>query len=264
MSNLSLIVRTTLQIYADALRESTKALGKNLWIIGLVPAYTLLLQLVGGLAMNLGFAGGFLMFLATAACASSFLTVVGEAVSHGHIRFTEIGQTFGRFFSRLITVFFMFWIVRLLLGMIVSANPNMLWLMIAVNTGIFIAFNPIPELIYQGTNDGMALLEDALQFTRDNLVEWLVPVAIMMTPFFLIDIRVGFRVMAELDIQNALQLVLGASAAWLPLDGPLLSIVATALASALLVWAMLFRGFLFRALAHSGRRQRIFASRARS
>ncbi len=263
MSDFNLLFRATLQLYADALRQSTKALGSHIWIVGLVPAYTLLLQLVGGIAMSLGFAGGFLMFLVVAACASSFLTIVGEAVSHGRVRFDEIGQTFGRFFSRLITVFFMFWIVRLLLGMIVSTNPNMLWLMIAVNTAIFLVFNPIPELIYQGMSDGMAILEDALQFTRDNLIEWLAPLALILAPFFLIDIQVGFLVMAKLDTQNGLDLVIGAVAAWLPLTGIAQTVVATTLASVLIVWVMLFRGFLFRALSGSGRRQRIFASRTR-
>lgn len=264
MSDLNLLVRATLQIYADALRQGTAALFRHIWIVGLVPAYTLLLQLVTGLAMNLGFAGGFLVFLAVAACASSFLTVIGEAVAHGRVRFEEIGQTFGQYFSRLITVFFMFWIVKLLLGMIVSTNPNMLWLMIFVNTAIFIVFNPIPELIYQGRSDGMAILEDAVQFTRDNLLEWLAPLAILLLPFFLIDTQIGFLVMARLGIQNGLDLVIGAVGAWLPFSGATQTIVATALASILIVWVMLFRGFLFKALNESGRRQRVFASRARS
>ena len=34
-------------------------------------------------------------------------------------------------------------------------------------------------------------------------------------------------------------------------------------ASVLLSWIMLFRGFLFRSLANSGRRQRIFVARTR-
>lgn len=263
MSDLNLLVRATLQIYADALRKGTAALFRHIWIVGLVPAYTLLLQLVGGLAMNLGFAGGFLVFLAIAACASSFLTVIGEAVAHGRVRFEELGQTFGQFFSRLITVFFMFWIVKLLLGMIVSTNPNMMWLVIFVNTAIFIVFNPIPELIYQGRSDGMALLEDAVQFTRDNLIEWWIPMAIVLAPFFLIDTQVGFLVMAKLGVQNGLELVIGLVAPWIPLSGTALTLVATTLASILIVWVMLFRGFLFRALHESGRRQRVFSSRAR-
>ena len=263
MSDLNVLVRATLGLYVDALKQGTSALVRHIWIVGLVPAYTLALGLISSLAAGLGFARGFVVFLAVAACASSFLSIINEAVAHQRVRFEELSQTFGRYFSRIITVFFLFWIVRLLLGMIVSQNPNLLWLLIAVNTGIFIVFNPIPELIYQGSNDGMALLEEAIQFTRDNLVEWLVPVAIMLAPFFLIDTQVGFLVMARLDIQNGLDLVIGVMTMWLPFSGVVQNLLATALASLLIVWIMLFRGFLFRSLAGSGRRQRLFASRSR-
>ena len=54
----------------------------------------------------------------------------------------------------------------------------MMWLAVAVNTGIFVVFNPVPELIYQGSATASALLEDAVQFIRDNTIEWLVPLAI--------------------------------------------------------------------------------------
>ncbi len=263
MSDASRLVRATLELYGDALRQSTTALGRHIWIIGLVPAYTLGLQFVTGLAAPLGFAGGFVIFFAMAACVSSFLTLLGEAVGHGRVRLEELGSSFGRYLSRVITVFFLFWIVRLLLQMTVSQNPDLLWLLIAVNSGIFIVFNPVPELIYQGHQDGVALLQDAVQFTRDNLLEWLVPLAFLMAPFFLIDLQVGFLVMARLDIHNGLELVQSALATWLPFSGTARNLVATVIASVVIVWAMLFRGFLFKSLARSGRRQRIFASRAR-
>jgi len=263
MSDLDVLVRATLGLYADALKRSTSALVRHIWIVGLVPTYTLALGLITSLASRLGFAGGFLVFLAVAACASSFLAIIGEAVAHQQVRWTDLGQTFGRYFNRVITVFFLFWIVRLLLGMIVAQNPTLLWLRVAVNAGIFLVFNPIPELIYQGTSDGMALLEEAVQFSRDNLLEWLVPVAVMVAPFFLIDTQVGFLVMARVNLQNALDLMIGVVATWLPLSGRMQDLLATAVASVLLVWIMLFRGFLFRSLAGSGRRQRLFVSRAR-
>lgn len=263
MTDGALLVRATLALYADALRQSTYALGRHIWIVGLVPAYTLGLGVVTGLGQQLGFLGGFLVFLAVAACASSFLAVISEAIANQRFRIENLGQTFGRFFSRVVTVFFVFWIIQLLLAMIVTENPNLLWLLIAVNAGIFLVFNPVPELIYQGTTDGMALLNDAVQFMRDNLVEWLVPLAILLAPFFLIDPRLGFVAMARIDVTNGLEVVIGVVHEWIPLDEPAGTLVATTIASFLIVWAMLFRGYLFRALARSGRRQRIFDARVR-
>lgn len=263
MTDSTLLIRATLALYADALRQSTHALGRHVWIIGLVPAYTLGLQFVTVVAQSLGFLGGFLVFLAVAACASSFLAVISEAIANQRLRLENLSQTFGRFFSRVVQVFFVFWIIQLLLAMIVTENPNLLWLLIAVNAGIFLVFNPVPELIYQGTSDGLALLNDAVQFMRDNLLEWLVPLAVLLAPFFLIDARLGFVAMARIDVTNGLDVVIGVVREWIPLDEPLGTLVATTISSVLIVWAMLFRGYLFRALSRSGRRQRIFDARVR-
>ena len=228
-----------------------------------MPAYTLAIQFVSALAAPLGFAGGFVVFLAIVASASSFLAVIADVVGSGRVRFREIGASFGGYFGRLVSVFFLFWILGLVLSMAVAPNPGLLWLQIAINVGCFVVFNAVPELIYQGRNDGMALLQDAIEFTRDNLVEWFVPVALMLLPFFLIDTQTGFLVMARLDVRNALDLMMGAVAGWLPLSGMPQVLVAVLLASTLLAWIMLFRGFLFRSLSGSNRRQRLFALRAR-
>lgn len=262
MSDTLRLVRATGEMYREALFQSSRALLRNIWIIGVIPAYSIGLHLVATFSANLGFAGGFLNFLAIAACASSMLTLLEELVARQRIGFEGLAQTFSRYFSRVITVFFIFWIVRLLLGMIVSQNPQLAWVAIAVNTGIFLVFNAIPEVIYQGNSDGMALLEETFQFVRDNLIEWFLPLAIMLAPFFLISTEVGVLAMANFGVPNGLDLVVMIGSAWLPVPEAAMPIVATALGSLFLAWAMIFRGFLFRSLARSGRRQRIFASRA--
>lgn len=263
MGDLASLVSATLALYGRAGRDASRGLLRHPWIIGLVPAYTLAIQFVSSLAAPLGFAGGFVVFLAIVASASSFLAVIADVVGSGRVRFQEIGASFGGYFGRLVSVFFLFWILGLVLSMAVAPNPGLLWLQIAINVGCFVVFNAVPELIYQGRNDGMALLQDAIEFTRDNLVEWFVPVALMLLPFFLIDTQTGFLVMARLDVRNALDLMMGAVAGWLPLSGMAQVLVAVLLASTLLAWIMLFRGFLFRSLSGSNRRQRLFALRAR-
>lgn len=264
MSDLGTLFRATLQIYAEALRDSSRSLVAHFWIIGLVPAYTILLGLAAGLTMRLGFAGGLLQYLAMAACLGSLLTVIGEAIAHQRVRFDGLAQTFGRYFGRVISVFFVFWIVDLMLSLFAQADPGLAWLVIFVKTAIFVIFNAVPELIYQGHNDGTALLSDAYQFIRSNTVEWLLPTFLVMSPFFLIDLRTGFLAMARLSPTNALDFMVGALGAFLPLSGQAASLAALLLASVLLTWILLFRGFLFKALNRGGRRQRIFAARMRA
>lgn len=263
MNQFPVLVRATLILYQRALAESFQLTIRHLWIALLVPVYTVFLGLAQAAVAPLGFVGGFLIYLAVAACVSSFLTVIGEAVAHQRVRTAGLGQTFGRYLWTIVSIVFIFFIIRLLLQMILSANPQMMWLAIAVNVGIFLLFNAVPELIYQGSRDGLGLLEDAVQFLRDNTLEWLVPLAVMLLPFFALSTATGLRAMAILEPTTALFLVIAAIREWLPGSGELQHLLATALASIALVWIMLFRGLLFRSLWRSGRRQRIFEARIR-
>jgi hypothetical protein len=263
VSQLVVLVRATLGLYHRALVDSFVLMVRHAWIVLLVPLYTILLGLAEAAAAPLGFLGGFLIYLAVAACLSSFLTVIGETVAHQRVRAAGLGQTFGRYLGSIVTIVFIFWIIHLLLALIVSENPAMMWLAVAVNTGIFVVFNAVPELIYQGQRDGLALLEDAVQFLRDNTIEWLLPVAVMLAPLFAADMKAGFVAMANLGASNALFWTIAAIDEWLPGNGEFQRLLATALASVAIVWIMLFRGLLFRSLWRSGRRQRVFEARMR-
>jgi hypothetical protein len=207
--------------------------------------------------------GGFLVFLAAAACISSFLSVLAEAVAHERIRFGELGQTFGRYLSSIAGVLFLFWIIELLLTLITQQNPSLGWLAIVVNLGLFFLCNPLPELIYQGSRDGIGLVDEAVQFIRANAVEWLVPIVLLFVPLFALGAREAVLAMAHVGATNALGVIDLALRAWLPPLGAVGQALLLAVASMILCWIMLFRGFLFRSLAQSGRRQRIFGARMR-
>ena len=264
MNRFQILLKATLQMYADAISESSKSLVAHFWVVGLIPGYTMLLGLVGTLSMSLGFLGGILQYLAMAALLSSFLSILEEAVAHQRVHFSGLGTTFGRYFNSLISVLFVFWILDLVLGMVGQNSPNSLWLILFVKTAIFIVFNPVPELIYQGQRDGMGLLEDAYRFTLANTLEWLLPMFLILAPIFAIETRIGLAVMSQLSPTNALTMLNTIVMQWLPASGPWVAILSTLLASTLLTWVMLFRGFLFRSLNRGGRRQRIFMSRMQS
>lgn len=263
MRDTLLLFRATLQLYREALRAGTLALKRNPWIVLLVPVYTIALRVAAGLASGLGIAGGLLLGLALAAIASSFLTVIEQAVRHERLQIGELGATFGRYLSSVVSVLFIFWIIQWLLGAIVAQNPNLGWLPIAVNLGIFIFVNPLPELIYQGQREGLALIDEAIQFIRENAVEWLVPMAVVLSPLLALGPRTGIIAIAALGPMNALALTSAALENLVGSMGGLGPLVALLLAGAAIPWIMLFRGFLFRALHRSSRRQRLFDARMR-
>ncbi len=263
MNDTSLLLRATLALYRDVARDAARALAHNVWIVALPPLYTVVLAFVQRLAGPLGIVGGFVIFLATAACVSSVLSVLSEAIAHERIRVDELGAGFGRYVSSIAGVLFLFWVIELLLTLIVEQNPAMAWLGMVVNLGLFLLCNPLPELVYQGQRDGIGLVDEAVQFMRDNAVEWLVPIVILFVPIFAIGLREGLTLMAQFGATNALGIVHLALRAWVPAMGEVGQFLLLIAASVVLSWIMLFRGFLFRSLASSGRRQRIFVARTR-
>ena len=263
MNEPTLLVRATVALYRDAARDAARALARNLWMAALPPVYSLVLGIVQQIAMPLGMVGGFLIFLAAAACVSSFLSIVAEAIAHERIRPGDLGQTFGRYVSSIVGVMFIFWIIELLLTLITQQNPGLGWLAIVINLGLFLLCNPLPELIYQGTRDGIALVDDAVQFMRENAVEWLVPMGVLFLPLFAIGVRKALLAMAQVGATNALGVIDFTLRAWLPPLGDGAQLLLLAVESLILCWIMLFRGFLFRSLAQSGRRQRVFGARMR-
>jgi len=268
MSDAAILIRATCALYVAALRDSLRTLARNPWVALLVPAYTMLLHLAAMVAAPLGIAGGFLLGFVLAGCASSFLAVLEQAIGHERVDPSALGGSFGRYLWSVVSVLFIFWIIQFLLTAIVQVNPGLRWLAIAVNAFIFVVCNPIPELIYQSPRDGMQLVDEAINFTRENVLEWLIPVAVVLSPVFLLDAGTGYHMMASIGPTNALGYMMAALESWLPgawlpgigAAGPLLVAV---LASVGVAWVMLFRGFLFRALYRSGRRQRIFDARMR-
>ena len=263
MNESTLLVRATLALYRDAMRDAARALGRNLWIVALPPAFWLVLRVVQQIAGPLGMVGGFVVFLVIAACVSSYLSVVAEAVAHERIRPEELAQTFGRYLSSVAGVMFIFYVIEFLLSLITAQNPGLGWLALVINLALFLVCNPLPELIYQGARDGIALVDDAVQFMRENAIEWLVPMGILLLPVFAIGVPTALMALSRIGATSVLEFIFFTLSVWLPPLGVAGQLVLFAVASLILCWIMLFRGFLFRTLAQSGRRQRIFGARMR-
>jgi len=263
VNDLRLLVRATLHLYRDAALDASRALGRNAWVIVLLPAFSVLVGLLARIAGGFGMAGGLLVYLAVAVATSAFLSVLEGAVGKERVQPSELAEGFGRYLGSVVGLFFVFWVIQFLLTMITHQNPGLLWLALAVDGIVFLVCNPLPELVYQGRREGVALVDDAVQFMRENSVEWLVPLAAMLLPFFLASVPMGLVAMTEMGPTSALGLLTNLLEGLLPESGGVSRWAAPLVASALLAWGMMFRGFLFKALDRSGRRQRIFEARMR-
>ena len=260
------LIAATLAIYRNAARETVEKLGRGWWVALLPLVYTPLIFLAASFFGRMGFAGGLLVGLVMALCTGSYLYFIDGIVHGQRVQPHELLESWRPHFSSVISILFFLMLVRLLFSMMPGgAGSQALYVLVHL---IFpILLSPVTEVIYQGRTDGLAMLQESLEFLRESGVEWFVPLVGLVV---LVSIMGGFPPIAlasslffPLDIL-AMPMQLGRSM-FLPFgigfwNSPA-EIIWAAGSSFFLYVVMVFRGLLFRALAGGTRRQRIFRSR---
>src|SRR5438552_175646 len=155
---------------------------------------------------------------------------------HGRVTIDEVPASFAPYFSDVIGVMFVLWMVRMLLSMALMTNPQGLLITLIAQLFIFVFFNAVPELIYLGHHSSLELLGESYQFIADNWIEWFPPTLVAGAIFV---------VLMELPLAGALVVV-----KW-------------ALVGLFVYFVMVLRGFLFEELQGSTRRSRAFRYRSR-
>jgi hypothetical protein len=124
----------------------------------------------------LGMIGGMLLGLVVAACWSSYLELVSQAVAGGKIRLSwaEWRRTFVARFWDVISVMFAFWIISLLTGPLLR-GPDGERVAAIFGIAVVFFFNTVPELLYQGQSRSFALLIASGRFMIAHPLVWLLP-----------------------------------------------------------------------------------------
>ena len=217
----------TAALYGRVFRRGALLALRN-WAIGLVVVlYVGVLGIAMVLAAPLGIVGGLLIYLATVACASSWLYLVAQVLRHGRVHVSDIPAGFTAYLGDLLTVGFLVWGLRLIASLVLTPFPFLL-LVFLLATVVFL--NAVPELIYLGRNAPADLLVESYRFIGENWIEW-----------FPANIVLAGCVLAT---------------TFLP-SGPL-GIVSEGALGLALYFAMIVRGLLFQELATSSRRARAF------
>jgi hypothetical protein len=176
-----------LAMYRDllvlAFRRSVKA-----WPVAFsVLLYAAILVAGGIVLMPLGIVGGILLSLLAAACLSSYLHLLSQAVSGSRVVWTDVKRGFAARFWDVVSVMFAFWILSFLTTFLIrGAGPNGPAVGAMVGLAMAFFFNPVPELLYLGHSRSFALLGDSARFVLANPVAWFVPnlvfAAILLAP----------------------------------------------------------------------------------
>src|SRR5262245_39159307 len=221
----------TAVLYARAFRRGAVLALAN-WPVGLVVLlYGALLGLVWMLVAPLGIVGGLILYLASIACISSWLSLVAEVLRSGRVRWSDLLPGFGTYLNDLLTVGFILWGFVFIANIVLAPFPLLL---IIFRLAVVVFLNVLPELIYLGRHAPAELLVESYRFMGENWIEWF-PANILLA----------------LCLVAARQLPAGPS-----------GLVIESVTGLVLYFAMIVRGILFQELASSTRRGREFRRRA--
>ncbi len=223
------------RIYGTAFVDALVAIARNAWTLVLPIALLYAFDLLGGLVMPMGIAGGFLLALARSAALSIYTYFVAQVVAKNKVGLSDLRTSLGAYFWTWINVFFGVWIISLLLGpMTVTADGQRL--RSALFMLALVVFNAAPEIIYiKGTSGFIETAQRSFAFLQECWIEWFVPNALIL---------------------GGVWLLLSGTIPLSALPAPGLTI--PVLLGALLHLVMVFRGFLFQMLDGSTHRQRLF------
>lgn len=219
--------------------------------------YAIVVLVAMRLVAPLGRAGGFILGLITAACFSSYVQLISQAVAGARLRLDDLRRSFSARFWDVISVLFAFWVIDLAVkGIIAPAAGDKADIVGAlVGLAIAVFFNPVPELLYQGSTRSFQLLYESARFISRHGLEWLLPnvlaavalmapLGLMHGPAGQVILRVATLMAPNNDGMGVLSLFARAP---LYLQLPMLAFVH---------WFMVFRGLLFAELTRGSPRQR--------
>jgi hypothetical protein len=237
-------IKAIFWIYKTCLIRTVELVRDNLGIIFAPLAYGILLAVAAMLFAPLGIIGGLIMGIVFAACASSGLHLIENVVRMGKASLQDFARGFSVYIWDVLTVAFIFWIPMRLLAQVAFTTPNGPLLYLGVQILLYVIFNAVPELIYQGRVSGLALLSASYQFIVENWVEWLFP-----------NLLVG---VAGYLLRNFVYQLVA------PMPFFLQYFLVEAAFGLFLTFLMIFRGLLFAELHSTTRRSRVYRYKARS
>lgn len=231
-----------LRLYGRCLRDALTAIaGANLWTVLLPIAMSVTWNFLGALLAPLGILGGLLLGFVQAALFSLYLSILSDLIDKSRVSLAGFKQHVFRYLWSVVNVLFVFWIADWVLDLAMGNNPRAASMKLVLYLVAFVALNTTPETIYErGTYGGLETLGSALQFLQENWIEWLVP-----------------------NVALGVGLYFGAGALERVLPFALAPLLVTVLVGAVVHVVFVFRGFLFRVLAGTSHRQRMFAFRNR-
>ncbi len=257
MSNLTLWISSTLAIYRDAAIEASRGLTRN-WVLILGSLIAALIYIISStLFSNFGMAGGFLSGLIQIALLSLYYSWLSQTVQREKLRFNDLTNFDLSLFFSVISVGFIFFVIEFLISNLIT-GLNISWILLIVRLGLVIMFNCISEMIYIHRQESTAALLAALEFIKNNWIEWFIPFILISAPLLFMSPTTLLLALSQTEpllpglvILQQFLMLSGMIGGWLTI---VVGIVITH-------WFVLFRAHLFRELEFGSRRSRIYRAK---
>jgi len=231
------------------------------WPVALsLVVYAVVLTIAAIVSAPLGILAGFVMYLVAAACWSSYLELISQAVAGARFRLSwdEFKRSFLARFGDVISVMFAFWLISLL-TLPLMRGEHAVQINAILGFAIAFFFNAVPELLYQGKSRSFALLLDSANFVMEHPIAWFAPNVLFAA--------LGLWASGGLSLQHPVAFLIAFGTLFSSPEG------VAALLSRLPIWGwplallvvhfvMLFRGVLFGELESGGGNARRRAFRA--
>src|ERR1051325_705328 len=166
---------TTLTLYQTAARRAATVAVANWPVLLSLFAYVAIMAIATPIVIPLGIVGGFILGFVWAACVASFLFLVERLVRHGKVTVGEFRESFLPYFSDVLGVMFVLWLLNMVISLALMSNPQGVLIGLIVQLFIFVFFNAVPELIYLGHHSSFDLLGESYTFITENWIEWFPP-----------------------------------------------------------------------------------------
>jgi len=171
----------------EVLRKTIKAITVN-WKIFLVGmAYFVLSLLILQIAARAWILSGLIIAVFQSAMISDFLYLMEQIIKKGKFTMDDFKEGFKVYIWKAYSVLILFWFVRyglsLFFGWALSASIGGISLWFIIEIIVFLALNPLPEVMYQKYNQGFDMISGAFEFIKENWIEWFIPnvlIAIML------------------------------------------------------------------------------------
>lgn len=163
-------LRDTAGIYARVLRRAAELTARHWWLALVAMLYQGALLGLALMVGQLGIVGGFVLALAMAALASSWLVLLGLVIRQGRATLADVPGSFGIYLGDVLTFGFLLWALQYVASV---ALAELSYVAIVFELALLVFLSAVPEQIYLAGEGGAAIFVGSYRFVAAHWIEWL-------------------------------------------------------------------------------------------